>query len=102
MRQRIRREQWQAIRSSVEVRAPAPQVVVVPNAPPPPRVVVTIRPEIRGELRLHAQRVAELERIREMALAKNDTATVAECDLLLSRERGRHVAVMGRLGVVIR
>jgi hypothetical protein len=101
MRERIRRERWRSMRPVVEVAPPAPSVVVVPSAPPPPPVV-RVRPAVRGELRLHAERVAELERIREMALQKNDVATARECDLLLAAEQRRHVSLMASFGVVIR
>jgi len=50
----------------------------------------TITKEVRFELRVHARRVARLRRIRAVAAAKDDTATVERCDKLLARENARH------------
>ncbi len=47
-------------------------------------------PEMREELQVHAHRIAELNRISELATANSDTATAARVTKLIVRENARH------------
>lgn len=49
-----------------------------------------ITPAIEDELKLHAQRVAKLRRIRYVAAVEKDYDTVLAVDKLLARENARH------------
>jgi hypothetical protein len=50
----------------------------------------SLAPNVREELRRHAQRVARLQRIRKLASEKPDAAVVARADKLLELENARH------------
>lgn len=49
-----------------------------------------VPPNVREELRRHAQRVARLRRIRTLASQRNDAALAARADVLIAREDARH------------
>ena len=49
-----------------------------------------IPPDIRNELRSHAQRLARLQRIRAVAQEKKDQAVLARADKLVALEQERH------------
>jgi hypothetical protein len=55
-------------------------------------------PEVREELRTHARREAELQRIAELAKSKGDTATELRANKLLVKENTRHEKAMKKLG----
>jgi hypothetical protein len=46
--------------------------------------------KLRGEWRKHAQRIAKLRRIRELAAAADDSATAVRADSLIAKENERH------------
>jgi hypothetical protein len=48
------------------------------------------RAKLKMESSRHASRIARLRRIRTLAAAANDQATVERVDALLSKEKGRH------------
>lgn len=48
------------------------------------------RAKLKVESSRHASRIARLQRIRTLAVAANDQATVGRVDALLSKEKGRH------------
>jgi hypothetical protein len=52
---------------------------------------------VREELRRYAQRVARLQRIRELCAQKKDQAAMLRADKLLQREQERHRVVLARL-----
>jgi hypothetical protein len=54
------------------------------------------RPAVRNELRIHAQRMARLNRARRLAEEAQKTDTVARIDKLIERERTRHQAAMDK------
>ena len=56
-----------------------------------------IPPPVREALRQHARRTARLLRIRALAEAAKDKASIERCDKLLELERTHHQARMGRL-----
>jgi hypothetical protein len=50
-----------------------------------------------AEQRKHIKRIARLERVRELAVDKNDTKRIEKVDELLARETERHESVMVKL-----
>jgi hypothetical protein len=56
-----------------------------------------IPPPVREALRKHARRSARLLRIRVLAEAAGDKASIARCDQLIALERTRHHARMAQL-----
>jgi hypothetical protein len=62
------------------------------------------RPECRGELELHADRVARIDRIIDIAEDTHNAALLAHAQRVLARETARHTRVMYdlrvRLGVL--
>ena len=52
---------------------------------------------VRDELRLHAQRVARLQRIRALCIERKDQASLARADKLLGRELERHRVALNRI-----
>jgi uncharacterized coiled-coil DUF342 family protein len=57
----------------------------------------TKRPEVRAELKVHARRIARLERARKVADTAGKKELVARIDKLLEKERARHQRAMDRL-----
>jgi hypothetical protein len=55
------------------------------------------RPAVRAELKVHAQRIARLNRARRLADSATKTELVAKIDKLLERERARHQAAMTKM-----
>ncbi|MFI5307366.1 MAG: hypothetical protein ACHQ53_08450 [Polyangiales bacterium] len=51
---------------------------------------------VRDELRLHAQRVSRLQRIRALCIERKDQATLLRADKLLAVEHQRHRDVLAR------
>jgi hypothetical protein len=50
-----------------------------------------------AEQRKHIKRIARLERVRELAVDKNDTPSIEKVDELIARETERHESVMVKL-----
>ena len=84
-RKAVRRARWQQIRAAIGAEA-APEAV---------------QANVRAELRRHALRIAQLERIRELADDRSDKDALGRIDLVVDLEIARHVGLMGRLGVAI-
>lgn len=56
-----------------------------------------IPPPARAELKLHARRIAELQRIRSLAQQKGDLEAKQRSEELIAREHSRHDRRMGEL-----
>jgi len=54
-------------------------------------------PAVRAELKVHAWRMARLDRVRELAAAEDKTDVVARVDKLIAKEQARHDKHMGVL-----
>jgi hypothetical protein len=54
-------------------------------------------PAVRAELKVHAWRMARLDRVRELAAAEDKTDVVARVDKLIAKEEARHDKHMGVL-----
>ena len=54
------------------------------------------RPAVKAELKVHARRMARLNRARRLAESAGKTDAVAKADKLIEREQARHQAAMAK------
>ena len=89
-RERIRNEhEWEATR---EARAAAHRREISERW-----AAIAIRSEARAELSLHAERMAHLNRILDVAFESHDESLVAHCRRVIQREIARNARAMARI-----
>jgi hypothetical protein len=89
-RERIRNErEWEASR---EARAEAHRREIAERW-----AAIAIRAEARAELQLHAERMAHLSRILDVAFESHDDSLVAHCRRVIQREIARNARAMARI-----